>query len=202
MDDPVAIMRMVERITAVLIGGLAIYLGYRLFFHLPFSRDHEGQLELPGVKVVLSRVGPGVFFAAFGSLVLLYSFTNPVIITPDKKMLAASIDEADDSSSKAMEGKSFIGISGVPSAQQRSKALTTIEVLNCAQKMLEGEVSRPDFEDQIAIAIREAKRVLILSVWNEDDWGPADQFGMTGPTADSPFQLRSIFNATYEDCPQ
>lgn len=48
----VVILRMVERITAVLIGGLGIYFGYRLFFHLPFEHDHEGQLELPGVKIV------------------------------------------------------------------------------------------------------------------------------------------------------
>lgn len=71
MDESVAILRMVKRIAIVLIGGVAIYLGYRLFFHLPFVRDHEGQVELPGVKIALSRVGPGVFFAAFGSYMLL-----------------------------------------------------------------------------------------------------------------------------------
>ena len=80
MDDPVVIMRMVERIIAVLIGGLAIYLGYRLFFHLPFEHDHEGQLVLPGIKIVLSRVGPGVFFAAFGTVVLFYSITTPITV--------------------------------------------------------------------------------------------------------------------------
>ena len=73
MDEAVMVLRMTERIIAVLIGGFSIYLGYRLFFHLPFERSHKGELELPGVKIVLSRVGPGVFFGVFGTLVLYYS---------------------------------------------------------------------------------------------------------------------------------
>lgn len=190
MDDPVAMMRMLERIIAVLIGGLAIYLGYRLFFHLPFENNHEGQLELPGVKIVLSRVGPGVFFAAFGSLVLYYSFTEEV-----------KIERSDGASF-------FSGVSGAGTSdfdvtpQQRSKALTTIEMLNCAQRLLAGEGSSRDLKDQFSVAIRESKRALLLSVWNEDDWGPVDQLGVTGFTKDAPFQLRNMFNATYKDCPK
>jgi hypothetical protein len=148
-----------------------------------------------------------VFFAAFGSLVLYYSLTEEVIITQwvqsqTPKQQANGGDIRPDT----IHIKSFTGISGTPGSgvtpQQRSKALITIEMLNCAQRMLSGEVVRPDLEDQISLAIRDAKRTLILSVWDEGDWGPADQLGITGPTENAPFQLRNMFNATYEDCPK
>ena len=70
MDENIALVRMFERILVVLVGGLSIYLGYRLFFHLPMEKRSGGELTFPGMKVVLTRVGPGVFFAAFGSVVL------------------------------------------------------------------------------------------------------------------------------------
>ena len=190
MDESVLILRMVERIIAVLIGGFSIYLGYRLFFHLPFERSHEGELELPGVKIVLSRVGPGVFFGVFGTLVLYYSLTSPV-----------KVDE-----------NSFIGASGGagqagPDAeaslmpQQRSKALTSIEVLNCVERML-GEVSSEEFETKLSLAIRDAKRALLFSVWDSDAWGATDRLTVSGPADDAPLGLRMRFNATYGECPE
>jgi len=209
MDDPVAILRMIERILAVLIGGLAIYLGYRLFFHLPFERSHEGQLELPGVKIVLSRVGPGVFCAAFGTVVLFYSLTTKIHIDKNKMIFAGAPmqkDGVENTTPDILDSESFTGVSGAETPgvgvtpQQRSKALTTIEMLNCAQRLLAGEDTSPDLQDQFSIAIRDAKRTLMLSVWNEDDWGPADKFDLTGPADDTPFQLRSMFTATYKDC--
>ena len=211
MDDPVVILRMLERIIAVIISGLSIYFGYRLFFHLPFERGHEGQLELPGVKIVLSRVGPGVFFAAFGTVVLFYSLTTPInvkdmIINVGPEQLELTRVEADKRSiihSKEFTGFSGLGASGTSvTPQQRSKALTSIEMLNCAQRLLPDDVTSPDLKDQISLAIRDAKRVLMLSVWSEDDWGRAEQLEVTGPSNDSPIQLRTMFNTTYEDCPK
>jgi len=203
MDDTVIIMRMVERITVVLIGGLAIYFGYRLFFHLPFQHDNKGQLELPGVKIVLSRVGPGVFFAAFGTLVLFYSLTTPIKIT--QSTAPAYVEK---SSRDTIYSSGFTGVSGKVasnsgiSPQQRSQALITIEMLNCARRLLKGGGVNRDLQDQLSLAIRDSKRALLLSVWDENDWGSTGQFSVTGPTNKAPFQVKSIFNATYEDCPE
>jgi hypothetical protein len=67
-------LRMMERIIVVLIGGLCIYLGYKLFLNLPEQRDSEGKILLPGnISAYFSRVGPGVFFALFGALVISLS---------------------------------------------------------------------------------------------------------------------------------
>lgn len=66
-----ALMRPIERLLAVGIGGLSIYLGYRMFLALPEHTDASGRVILPGgVDVRLSRIGPGAFFALFGALVV------------------------------------------------------------------------------------------------------------------------------------
>src|SRR5262245_4135443 len=68
--DPIT-LRFAERLVAVLFGGMAIYLGYRLFLQVPERRGADGRLALPwDISIVLTRVGPGVFFALFGALVV------------------------------------------------------------------------------------------------------------------------------------
>lgn len=210
MEDLVITLRMVERITAVLIGGLSIYLGYRLFFHLPFVHDNEGQIEMPGVKIVLSRIGPGVFFAAFGAMVLVYSFGHPISYerSSDNKKPASQVSNTSKESETPMDTKKFTGMSGIDTSgtsvnpQQRNKALTTIQMLNCAQQILLNNETDPDFNDKLSLAITDAKRTLMLSVWNEDDWGPANQLGKAGFADDAPAHLRLMFKTKYRECPQ
>ena len=76
--------RAVERLIAVLIGGGSIYLGYRLFMALPeLSADGEGKFELPGgVSIYVSRVGPGIFFALFGTALVGLAFINVLTWQP------------------------------------------------------------------------------------------------------------------------
>jgi hypothetical protein len=67
---PILLLRGVERIIAVLVGALAIYLGHNLFLAVPEQRDSEGKVVFSrGASVYLNRVGPGVFFALFGASV-------------------------------------------------------------------------------------------------------------------------------------
>ena len=79
----VVLTRAAERMLLVLVGALAIYLGYSLFLRMPNAakgkQDGEGKIELPGgVSIFLTRVGPGIFFALFGIAVIGYSVTRPV----------------------------------------------------------------------------------------------------------------------------
>ncbi len=59
----VIILRLAERIAGVLIGGLLIYFGYRLFLSLPGKRGPDsgtGEFSLAGGnKIKLAKVGPG-----------------------------------------------------------------------------------------------------------------------------------------------
>jgi hypothetical protein len=53
------LIRFFERITAVLIGGMAIYLGFRLFREVPEHRDSAGNLVLPwDISIKLTRLAP------------------------------------------------------------------------------------------------------------------------------------------------
>ncbi len=76
--DPI-ILRSFERILDALIGGLSIYLGYRLFLKMPDKMDSAGKVVLPGnISVYMTRVGPGAFFALFGAIVVALSLHNSI----------------------------------------------------------------------------------------------------------------------------
>ena len=78
----VVLSRATERILLVLVGALAVYLGYSLFLHIPTANRSEGKIDLPGgVSIFLTRIGPGVFFALFGVAVIGYSVTRPIQFT-------------------------------------------------------------------------------------------------------------------------
>lgn len=75
------LMRPLERLLAVGIGGISIYLGYRLFLALPEHSDSQGRIVLPGgVDVRLSRIGPGAFLALFGALVVGFALWRGVAV--------------------------------------------------------------------------------------------------------------------------
>ena len=204
MDDPVSILRMVERLTAVLIGGFSIWLGYRLFFHLPFDKDQEGQLVLPGVKIVLSRVGPGVFFAAFGTAVLFYSLANKVEVVnhADGGQTApgGGVFSGMGPTSEAPSHQPSTPTSGNATPQQRARALTTIELLNCAAQVLDKSVDDTNLRSQLVVAIRDAKRALLLSVWDSRQWGSPDEMAGVGQENEAPLEIRAILNGHYGGC--
>jgi branched-subunit amino acid transport protein len=91
----VVLTRATERILVVLVGALAIYLGYRLFQLIPMARkganQGEGKIELPGgVSIFLTRIGPGIFFALFGAGVIAYAATKPIEFNPPGTATIAS----------------------------------------------------------------------------------------------------------------
>jgi hypothetical protein len=67
--------------------------------------------------------------------------------------------------------------------------------------MLRG-VSNEELEIKLSLAIRDAKRALLLSVWNPDAWGSTEQLTVSGPTDDAPLGLRMGFNSIYGECPE
>jgi hypothetical protein len=76
MIDDLIMLRAAERILAILIGGMAIWCGYRLFLAIP-DQPADSQVELTLAKsqrLLISRIGPGTFFALFGTALVLASF--------------------------------------------------------------------------------------------------------------------------------
>jgi hypothetical protein len=67
--------RAVERLFIVLTGALSLLCGYRLFF-LVSSEAGQMMAKGAGWQIRLARVGPGVFFALFGSAIVMYAMAS------------------------------------------------------------------------------------------------------------------------------
>ena len=183
--DPIA-LRAFERILATLIGGLAIYLGYRLFVQVPSERDGEGHIQLPGdISIFLTRVGPGVFFALFGAIVVGASFYFAVTIqSPGGTEMYSGLG--------APPGAS--GADG--SVEERGEVQYQIALLNEARPVLHdafGEARRAEVDHHLgAIKLR-----LMEGVWGAD-WGDLTTFGAwvtagVGPPDAVEFQRARLF---------
>src|SRR5438067_50718 len=74
-------LRHLERLFVVCSGMLSTWLGYRLFLAMPTAARGDGEIKLPGgISIFLSRVGPGVFFALFGAMVVALALHEAVKI--------------------------------------------------------------------------------------------------------------------------
>ncbi|WP_372723802.1 hypothetical protein [Immundisolibacter sp.] len=107
----IALMRPLERLLAVGIGGLSVYLGYRLFLSLPDRTDSQGQVILPGgVDVRLSRIGPGAFFALFGALVVGFALYQAVRVEVPAGTQVATAASRPDKSVQGVASKPSPGV--------------------------------------------------------------------------------------------
>jgi hypothetical protein len=75
------LLRMFERELIVVGGILAIYLGYRLFYLAHIPQESSGKIKTKLFEFAAAKVGPGVFFAAFGAWVLYTGMTTRIDIT-------------------------------------------------------------------------------------------------------------------------
>lgn len=95
--DPVSVTmvaRAAERLLDVLAGVLAIYFGYKLFALLPPTQtDSNGRFELPGVKIVFARVGPGLLFAGLGVAIVAISLSRPISVEGPSVRVAYSVTQ-------------------------------------------------------------------------------------------------------------
>jgi hypothetical protein len=171
-----------QRILGVLIGGMLVYFGYRLFLSLPGKRGREGgsgEFSLGRAsKVKLSKVGPGVFFAVFGAGLITYSFANPMKVNiPAASPSAPSTASASKAgpTTVAATGFSYIGaVSEAETDEDRARMRTETQediiVLNRALDRANAS-ERP----QVERAVVRAKVALMEPLWAED-WGELKDF--------------------------
>lgn len=172
----VIIFRMVERILGVLIGGVLIYFGYRLFLSLAGKGGRDrgaGEFSFAGGnKLKLSKVGPGVFFALFGAGLIVFSLVKPVSLTVSPRAAKSS---APKSGVVAASEFKFVGAVSVPETDQdreRLRAETQQDIL-ALNRALDGAdaAGRPGLER----AVSRAKFALMEPLWGED-WGDVADF--------------------------
>ena len=174
----VIIFRMVERILGVLIGGVLIYFGYRLFLSLAGKRGRDrgaGEFSFAGGnKIKLSKVGPGVFFALFGAGLIVFSLVKPVSLTVSPGAAKSSTSAPKPGVVAASEFK-FVGAVSVPETDQdrvrmRTETQQDVLALNRAFDVAEA-ADRPG----LGRAVSRAKFALMEPLWAED-WGDIADF--------------------------
>jgi hypothetical protein len=179
------VMRMLERIIAVLIGAFLVYLGYTLFLKLPELRNAEGKINLSdNISIYLSHIGPGAFFALFGSTVVALSIVFGMRL--DQRPLAQAEPvpiSVDNNSQPTTSDQTTISIRGIGqnSAAEKvdeKKLRDTgryIALLNGLDKQLNPELPLPDRVD-ISASIPQIKLALMETIWNSEQWGDWQTF--------------------------
>ena len=149
------LMRSIERIVSVVIGGFAIYFGYRLFLSLPEQVPGSGRFKLPGgTSLYLTRVGPGVFFSLFGTVLVSLALLSPVNVEYGGVHISSMRTRA----------------SAEPDLPQRRQQVeAVIGDLNRIPQLLGRDVDSKVRED-LEPALRAARLALLRGVWS-DDWG-------------------------------
>ena len=200
------IMRSLERIVAIGIGCIFVYLGYRLFIKVPTKEDSEGKFTLPrGWGIHLTRVGPGVFFALFGTAIVVMSFLKPISYKEYKEDLATVTTEVTDIVAKeiveylGVTSGNFLNISEQERQRQRNLRQRDIAVLNDLPDQLSPNLDARRRTD-IKLAIPRIKLAIMETVWDEAYWGDYNQFkvwvlgGAMGTPPDNPKEAFLYFN--------
>ena len=171
-----------QRILSILIGGMLVYFGYRLFLSLPGKRGPNGgsgEFSLGrSSKLKLSKVGPGVFFAIFGAGLIAYSFANPMKVNiPGAAPNATTTPGATSAGTGAVAaaGFSYVGAVSAPETDEdrpRMRTETQQDIIILNRTLDSANASdRPQLER----AIVKAKIGLMEPLW-ADDWGELKDF--------------------------
>ena len=117
--------RTVERLLVVLFSGLSLVLGWNLF-RVRLLKDQTAEFTSKGWTIRLERVGPGVFFALFGVVGLIFAVAHPLDIGANSKR-GAAVGAAGSEVSEGLE----INFSGPEkdAARNELRAINTIEAL-------------------------------------------------------------------------
>jgi len=169
--DPL-LLRAVERILAVLIGGIAIWCGYRLFLAVPDQRA-DGRAELALAKdkrLLISRIGPGTFFALFGTVLILASFYFGVAGTTSAGNPYSGLGQRADVAPAASEREDQLP----PPPLELDALRESLAFLAEAEARLAAEGTEAE-RDRYARRFRAVKLALMARAWR-DEWGDPVEF--------------------------
>ena len=81
VDDSILLVgRFIERLMVVSGGGLSLAFGWHLF-KIGVVTDQRAELAKKDIRVQFEKVGPGVFFALFGAVILIISLCRPLVFS-------------------------------------------------------------------------------------------------------------------------
>jgi len=191
-----AVLRSLERILVVAGAIVSIVLGYRLFHNIPFDREANGKISLPGgVEIMLAKIGPGAFFALFGSIVLGVSLYSDVTVEEQAPPTAAA--QGSQQAAAAMTTRTYVGISpaGLNDQQARrdlaaarTRLLPDIAFLNSLDSEPFNAGLSNDLSETLRRRVRDLKLALLEPYWTEElgDWIEFRDWVLDHPDATAP----------------
>ena len=170
------VMRGLERLLVVIGGGLAIYLGYRLFLDMPSAERGSGKVNLPGgISIYLSRVGPGVFFSLFGAIVIGLSLHYGIAFTDNDsaamKVAAGQASGVERSWTGMTEASRGAQIEPI----ERNRVTAIVAALNRLEGAMPDDLKTTE-RLTLQYALRDARERLLVSVWDSEAWGDRAAF--------------------------
>jgi len=177
--NAIIVSRAAEHFLAAIIGIIAVFLGYRLFLNLPQRREGEGKVDLPGgVSIYVSRIGPGIFFAVFGTALVAYAVTRPV----DYRQGTSNVSPGGAASGAASGSSSQVQYNGMMPGGSAAVApplspVAREPVIRALSGLATEVASAPpgSQRNERQIALREARMSLMLQSWRPE-WGSPDVF--------------------------
>jgi hypothetical protein len=174
-----ALMRALERLLAIGSGLLSIYLGFRLFLALPEVEPGAGRIKLPGgISIYLTRVGPGVFFSLFGSMIIALSFYFGVTASETQGVPVASQLAGGQpvGTQRTFTGAAAEGADADPQGRQVERATVErmIRDLNRVPALMRDDLAPRDRD--LVQTLDTTKVRLMREVWDAEAWGDYGAF--------------------------
>ena len=197
-----ALMRALERLLAIGAGLLSIYLGFRLFLALPEVEPGAGRIKLPGgISIYLTRVGPGVFFSLFGSIIIALSFYFGVTASETRGVTAESVAGGTVSTQRSFTGAAADAGASDPQSQEVERATVErmIRDLNRVPALMRADLAPRDRD--VVQTLDQTKVRLMREVWNAAAWGDYvvfERWWRAGAGADPPPEIAAaaaVFHA-------
>ena len=157
--DSLIIGRVIERLLVVLFGGLALFLGWRLFI-VGVVDPQIAEIKFRGWKVTLRQVGPGSVFAALGIAVTAFALYRPLEISDSAKV-----------ADTAAGSRKISYLTGGEDLRRWIRAMNTVEKLD-VNKLTEDSIaakSRRDELKQAQQAIVEFRNLLLAEKFPRPD---------------------------------
>lgn len=174
--DPI-FLRSLERILDALMGGVSIYLGYRLFLKLPDKTDSSGKIILPGnISIYLSRVGPGIFFALFGAAVIALSLYHSITYKIESPLTQSSQTAQNVQARIVYQGatQEMANANSAKVEEKRARLEYLMLWLNSIPELLTPNLDVAKRHD-LDIRLPAVKLMLLESAWGPD-WGNFKEF--------------------------
>jgi hypothetical protein len=141
-----------------------------LFLEVPERSDSAGKVTLPwDISIIMTRIGPGVFFALFGIVAVGLSVIRPLEINPQG--IRDSKDNSRPESFRYMSEQEL----GDQSVRKDARALLRKEmaILNTIPQLLSTDL--PEHERiSIKHSIARVKFLLMKPVWGDSNEGFGD----------------------------